>query len=132
MPGTAPGARLNIDYEMLREATGGGTMSEQHESQKVDEDRQLVRLVNNVLVDPNLHTDQRLRLAHEITGVLRAAHEAVYGPEGSEAQRRAHETRDNHVPSLVEATLVDPNLHTDTRMHLHQQISAILSGHVTS
>ena len=46
------------------------------------EDGQLVDLVTAALVDPNLHTDTRMRISKEITELLRATHDDQYGPNG--------------------------------------------------
>jgi hypothetical protein len=114
------------------ESPASTAMSEHDETQTLGgEDRQLVDLVNKVLVDPNLHTDLRLRLAREITELVRAAHPGIYGPGGSEAHPRALEAHGDQVPRLLEAVLVDPNLHTDERMRLHRELSAIC-GKLTS
>jgi hypothetical protein len=51
-------------------------MNEHPETHELpDEDGQLVDLVTSVLVDPNLHTDLRMRLHREITELLRTTHE---------------------------------------------------------
>jgi hypothetical protein len=69
----------------------------------------LVDLVDSVLVDPNLHTDTRMRLHREIGELLRAKH-------------------GDHLPALLHSVLVDPNLHTDLRMRLHREISEMVRG----
>ena len=49
--------------------------SMQHENKRLEpEDQKLVDLLRDVLVDPNLHTDTRLRLHREISEILRGAH----------------------------------------------------------
>lgn len=103
------------------------------------DDKRLVDLVTAVLVDPNLHTDTRMRLDHEITEILRSADADVYHRSSSKVHARPlkahapheahtpHETRVHMAPDVLSSVLVDPNLHTDTRMRIHQQISEILS-----
>jgi hypothetical protein len=103
-----------------------------NESSSPDEG-QLVSLVTGVLVDPNLHTDVRMRLQRELAEILRSAQEETYGrsaPPG-EQQLRAH--RDD-LPSLLQSVLVDPNLHTATRMRLHRKIGQMLqsAGHLSA
>ena len=41
---------------------------------------------------------------------------------------RALEAHGGRLPDLLETVLVDPNLHTDTRMRLHEQIAQILDS----
>jgi ribosome maturation protein Sdo1 len=104
-------------------------MSEYAEPRELDgEDRELVDLVEAVLVDPNVHTDLRMHLAQEITELLRTAHEHAYGPRGVEVHERALEAHGGHVPGVLAEVLVDPNLHTDVRMRVHREISEILRG----
>ena len=91
------------------------------------EDGELVDLVSTALVDPNLHTDTRMRMSLEITDLLRGAHEDLYGSAGPERHDRAAAEHDHQVPQMLEAVLVDPNLHTDLRMRLHREIQNILS-----
>ena len=96
------------------------------------EDRQLVDLVGAALVDPTIHTDTRMRLCEEITELLRDAHDephlggaekprppATASPEPSPADS-------DGVSRLLTEVLVDPSLHTDTRMRLHDQISGLV------
>jgi len=90
------------------------------------EDGKLVDLVKAALADPNLHTDLRMRLHHEITEMLRTAQEDVYGPAGREAHQRQLAAQDHELPRMLEAVLVDPNLHTDLRMRLHREIPELL------
>ena len=91
------------------------------------EDGELVDLVSTALVDPNLHTDTRMRMSHQITELLRGAHEDLYGADGRERHERTAAKHDHQVPEMLEAVLVDPNLHTDLRMRLHREIEDILS-----
>jgi hypothetical protein len=102
----------------------------------VGEDRQLVDLVTAVLVDPNIHTDARMRLDQQITEILRSADGDVYRRSSREVHARAqashpthkrHETYAHGTPAVLSSVLVDPNLHTDTRMRIHQEISEILA-----
>ena len=90
------------------------------------EDRQIVDLVSAALVDPNLHTDTRMRLHEEIGQILRKAHEDTYGPTGHETHEQRLADHDHHLPRVLESVLVDPNLTTDRRMRLHQEISELL------
>ncbi|HTX09170.1 MAG TPA: hypothetical protein VME22_11200 [Solirubrobacteraceae bacterium] len=92
------------------------------------EDRQLVDLLGSVLVDPNLHTDTRLRLHHDIERILRGAHDDLHGATGHVVHRQALEVHGGRLPEVLESVLVDPNLHTDTRMRLHEQIAEILAN----
>src|ERR1035437_6234118 len=102
-------------------------MNEHPETHELpDEDGQLVDLVNSVLVDPNLHTDLRMRLHREITDLLRPTHEDLFGPPGREAHQQTLDAHGEHLPSLLTAVLMDPNLHTDLRMRLHREISDLL------
>jgi ribosome maturation protein Sdo1 len=111
-------------------------MSEAGKPRLEGEDKQLVDLVTAVLVDPNIHTDARLRLDQQITEILRSADGDVYRRSSREvharshAPRPAHERHDTYVhgaPEVLSSVLVDPNLHTDMRMRIHQEISEILA-----
>ena len=103
--------------------------STQHEKNRLEpEDQKLVDLLGNVLVDPNLHTDTRLRLYQEIAEILRGAQVDLHGPAGHEVHARALLAHGGRLPDLLETVLVDPNLHTDTRMRLHEQIAQILDS----
>ena len=103
--------------------------SMQHEGKLLEpEDQKLVDLLGDVLVDPNLHTDTRLRLHQEIEEILRGAHVDMHGPAGHEVHARALETHAGRLPDLLATVLVDPNLHTDTHMRLHEQIAQILDS----
>jgi hypothetical protein len=98
------------------------------------EDGQLVDLVSAVLVDPNLHTDMRMRLQREISSTLSTAYKDLYGQSGSEPHPHPHPHprpdpdpgQANHVSALLTAVLVDPNLHTDMRLRLHREITEML------
>jgi hypothetical protein len=98
------------------------------------EDRQTVDLVTAAMVDPTIHTDERMRLYEEITEILRYAHHDVH-PRATSDSRRRQVTPHAQPPPLPDAdgvadllaeVLADPNLHTDTRMRLHQQISRLV------
>ena len=103
--------------------------STQHEKNRLEpEDQKLVDLLGNVLVDPNLHTDTRLRLYQEIAEILRGAQVDLHGPAGNEVHARALEAHGGRLPDLLATVLVDPSLHTDTRMRLHEQIARILDS----
>jgi hypothetical protein len=91
------------------------------------EDRHLVDLLATVLVDPCIHTDGQLQLYHDIEQILRGAHEHLHGAAGPDVHRRALKVHQNWLPDVLASVLVDPNLHTDTRMRLHHEIAAILS-----
>jgi len=92
------------------------------------EDRRLVDMLETVLVDPNLHTDTRMRLHTEIDEILRGVHDDLHGPAGQEVHARKLEAHDGHLPEVLASVLVDPNLHTDTRLRVHHQIAEILSA----
>ena len=92
-----------------------------------NDDAQLVQLVNDVLVDPNVHTDLRMRLSHEIPALLLDAHEDLYGRSGLEMHARRVAAHGDHLAGLLESVLADPNLHTDLRMRLHQEIAELLT-----
>jgi hypothetical protein len=108
------------------------TLHESYEARLAGDDRQLVDLVTAVLVDPNVHTDTRMRLAEEIAEVLRSADEDLYHRCRHEVHTRTGGTHEPHRPQLhgtsdmLASVLVDPNLHTDTRMRIHREISEIL------
>jgi hypothetical protein len=92
-----------------------------------DDDHRLLELANAVLVDPQIHTDTRMRLHAEISELLRTtAHEHGYWPPGSKEQRRVTATTPEEMAGLLESVLTDPNLHTDTRMRLHRELRDIL------
>jgi len=91
------------------------------------DDQHLVDLLATVLMDPNLHTDTRMRLHREIAEILHAAHEDLHGRGGHEAHQRALEKHSGRLPDVLTSVLVDPNLHTDTRMRLHREIAEILA-----
>lgn len=90
------------------------------------EDRHLVDLLAKVLVDPGIHTDTRLRLYHDIERILRIAHEELHGAAGPDVHRRTLKVRQDWRPDVLTSVLIDPNLHTVTRMRLHHEIPAIL------
>ena len=91
-----------------------------------NEDHQLVDLVSAVLVDPNLHTDLRMRLHEEISRLLRTAHERSHVVTAHAARHGQVPAPGRHLPDLVQAVLSDPNLHTEMRMRLHQEIPEIV------
>jgi len=102
--------------------------SERSAGQPGHAERQLVDLVGAALVDPNVHTDMRMRLHRELTELLSRAHEDLHGSRGAGADHAAA-AESSHVPSLLEAVLVDPNLQTDARLRLHREIQDILRRH---
>jgi hypothetical protein len=91
-----------------------------------DEDRELVDLATAALVDPNLHTDVRLRLHGEITEVLRAVRDDARARVGRAGHVHAPQPHDEPLPDLLAAVLVDPNVHTDLRLRLHGEIRDML------
>ena len=92
------------------------------------EDRELVDLLTAVLVDPNLHTDLRMRLHREVRAILRSAREELYGASAGEEQAAEPDARGDRLPDLLTAVLVDPNLYTDLRMRLHREIRTVLGA----
>ena len=96
--------------------------------QLAPEDRELVDLLRQVLVDPNLYTDRRMRLHREIDAVLRSVHRDLYGERADDAYEQALEGLDDRLPDLLRTVLVDPNLYTDLRMRLHREIRGVLQS----
>lgn len=90
------------------------------------DDERLVELVDGVLVDPNLHTDMRMRLHREIAELVRTTHHELRAAGGQESDRDAVAAAGEHLPAMLEQVLVDPNLHTDQRMRLHREITEML------
>ena len=104
--------------------------NEQNETQLGAEDRKLVELVTAALVDPNIHTDERMRLYEEITEIVRHAHQDLHRRVVAAGERHpgnAYEqplpTNSDGVRDLLAEVLVDPTLRTDTRLRLHREIS---------
>lgn len=101
------------------------------------EDHRLVELVDSVLVDPNVHTDLRLRLHHEIADLVtrtgREARARAGTPEASETG--APPPVPGPAPAspgaaeLLRAVLVDPDLHSDLRLRLHREIPSLIAAH---
>jgi hypothetical protein len=92
-----------------------------------DDDRRLLELANAVLVDPQIHTDTRMRLYGEISELLRTtAHEHGHTLPGSDQQRRVITTTSDEMAGLLKSVLTDPNLHTDARMRLHRELQDML------
>jgi hypothetical protein len=90
-------------------------------------DRRLVNLLTSVLVDPNLHTDARMRLYERMSEILHAPDQGAPRARESEGARtQAVPPPAQPLPDLLARVLVDPNLHTDTRMRLHQEITEML------
>lgn len=103
---------------------------EQKEAQLGAEDRKLMDLVTAALVDPNIHTDERMRLYEEITEIVRNAHQDLHRRVVAAGERHPVNARKQPIPTdsdgirdLLAEVLVDPNLHTDTRLRLHDEIS---------
>jgi hypothetical protein len=88
------------------------------------ENQRLVELVSAVLVDPNLHTDLRMRLQEEIRDLLQPAQTRSVRAVPTPPSRRVS---GDHLPDLLEAVLSDPNLHTELRMRLHQEIPTLVA-----
>jgi hypothetical protein len=102
-------------------------MNTEAQAQKLGaDDGELVDLVSTALVDPNLHTDTRMHISNQITELLRGTHEDLYGADGRERHERTAAEHDHQVAKMLEAVLVDPNLHTDLRMRLHREIHELL------
>jgi hypothetical protein len=91
-----------------------------------DEDRGLVNLVESVLVDPAIHTDTRMRLAHQISDLLRDTHAPSGGPAGPAVQAPARPPVETPLPEALETVLTDPNLHTDARLRIHREIRELV------
>ncbi len=111
------------------------TVSEPCKPPLEGEDKQLVDLVTAVLVDPNIHTDTRMRLDQQITEIIRSADDDAYRRARRVAHARAQAPHPTHkgpetyvhdAPEVLSSVLVDPNLHTDMRMRIHEEISEIL------
>jgi hypothetical protein len=103
--------------------------SMQHEKNRLElADQKLVGLLGDVLADPNLHTDTRLRLHQEIAEILREAHVDLHGSAGGDVHARALEAHGGRLPDMLATVLVDPDLRTDTRMRMHEQIAQILDS----
>jgi len=89
-------------------------------------DEQLVDLVESVLVDPNLHTDTRMRLYHELTELLQKERQGLPGTATGDVAGWSRTPEDRELPKMLEEVLVDPNLPTDERMRLHKEISELV------
>jgi hypothetical protein len=93
------------------------------------DDRQLVDLVASALVNPNLHTDTRMRLHRELTELLWRAHKDLrQSGKGADTELEVP-TEGGHLPGVLESVLVDPSLHTDARLRLHREIQELLRRH---
>ena len=119
-------APARVGFQRTKDVAMASTQHEKH--RLVPDDQKLVDLLGDVVVDPNLHTDTRLRLYQEIAEILRGAQVDLHGPAGDQVHARALEAHDGRLPDLLATVLVDPNLHTDTRMRLHEQIAQILDS----
>src|SRR5215472_16233094 len=96
----------------------------QQDTELAHPDGQLVDLVRAALVDPNIHTDTRMRLCEEITELLQAhSPSGVAVPQTKPTAPTAHY---DQLLDVLESVLTDPNLHTDTRTRLHHEIREIL------
>jgi len=99
----------------------------------------LVDQVAAALVDPNLHTDARMRLAEQIVALLgatgAAAPPVATGAAASEVTPGAGDASAAEVMSeyrfageLLATALTDPNLRTDTRMRLFEEIPRLIEA----
>jgi len=107
--------------------------NEQNHTQIGADDRKLIDLVTAALVDPNIHTDTRMRLYEEITEIVGNAHHDLRRRAEATNERQPVKTRERPVPTdndgvrdLLAEVLVDPNLHTDTRLRLYDEIANLL------
>jgi hypothetical protein len=89
-------------------------------------DAHLVDLVATVLGDPNLHTDARMRLHRQLTELLQRTQQDMRRPATAEEPAPSQTPEDGQLPKILQAVLVDPNLHTDQRMRLHNQIPELI------
>ena len=110
-----------MSHQPPRDRSGPSGHSESRSSE-----RRLTDLVREALVDPNLHTDTRMRLQNEITELLRVAQEPPHHLHRSAGDQRPRPELVDDPAGLLEATLEDPALHTDQRLRLHDQISEML------
>ena len=111
-------------------------MNAKREGHKRDgADIHLLDVVSAALIDPNLHTDARLRLHGELTELIESARQGLTGPSISEAPTLSPEPPDGELEQVLaareltevlSAVLVDPSLHTDTRLRLHEQIPELI------
>jgi len=102
-------------------------MNPQEDTDKLDDpDAHLVDLVASALVDPNLHTDTRMRLYHQLTELIQRARENLHGAAAGAAPAASRTPEDGQLPKMLRAVLVDPNLTTDERMRLHHRISEVV------
>ena len=79
-----------------------------------------------VLVDPDLHTDMRMHLQQQITGLLRAAQKDAGGP-GEPAEPEPVPAPHAGLADLVSAVLTDPNVHSELRMRICREIPEMLA-----
>lgn len=92
------------------------------------EDQRLLELVTAALVDPDLHTDARMRISAQLTELLQATHHELRRsswPPASPLTAPGHGDK-RHPVDLLGDVLVDPNLHTDLRLQLHKRIGELL------
>lgn len=88
----------------------------------------MLDLVKAVLVDPSLHTDARMRISAQLTDLLNSAHDEMHrsGPPPSSPPRPGGPAHGRPPVDLLSDVLVDPNLHTDLRLALHERIAELL------
>ena len=92
------------------------------------DDQRLLELVTAALTDPNLHTDARMRISAQLTELLQATHHELRGssrPPAGPLTAPGHGD-ERHPVDLLGDVLVDPNLHTDLRLQLHERIDELL------
>jgi len=98
-------------------------------------DVHLVDLVSAALVDPDLHTDARLRLHRELAELIEGSREGLTGRRINEAPPLSPEPADGELAEVVaarglaqvlQAVLVDPSLHTDMRLRLHEEVPELI------
>ncbi len=91
-------------------------------------DARLVDLAESVLVDPNVHTDQRMRLHRQINELLRSAHHEIHGVHGPQVHASRVREADGQASRLLSSVLSDPELTDDMRMRLHREIPRLLEA----
>jgi hypothetical protein len=90
---------------------------------------EVVDQVASVLADPNVHTDQRMRLAQQIEQLLLATGSGGDHP-GAPASGKPGQpgSEDEQLVAWLDAVLVDPDVHTDMRLRLHRDILKLLEA----
>jgi hypothetical protein len=96
--------------------------------QLTHDDRHLVDLVSAALVDANLHTDLRMRLQRELSGLLHDTRRQMSSKPIPAAPERAVADHEHHPVDLLTSVLVDPNLHPGLRMRLARELRGLLDS----